>query len=438
MARDNTILRRAFLRGAAAVAAGAAFPKLIPASVLGGGGIAPPSDRILIGCIGVGGRGQAVMAGLLESADAQVIGVCDVKPECRAAAQAQAQARHGEGSCATHADFRDLVARDEIDAVSIASTDHWHVLHALAAVRAGKDIYVEKPLGVCIEDLKVLRDAVHRYGAVLQFGTQQRSDPLFRQACELSRNGRLGQVRTIRVSAPSGTAERTGSRTYEPAPIPPGFDYEMWLGPAPHAPFTPKRVINPHWFHIHEYSAGYIAGWGIHHIDIAQWGNGTDRTGPIEIEGSGVFPSDDGLCDNALTWDIDLRFANGVRIHFTSDGGPNAHGIRFEGTRGWVHVLRGGIDADPKSLLAERLGAGDLRLPASDHHQRNFLECVRSRKETISPIDVAVRSDSICHLSDIAMRLGRRLRWDPERETFAGDADANRMLARPMREPWHL
>jgi len=438
MQNDQRIRRRTFLRGAAAMAAGAAFPRIVPASALGAEGIAPPSDRILIGCIGVGGRGQGVCAGLLESPDAQVVAVCDVKPECRAAAQAQAEARHGKGSCAAIPDFRDLIARDEIDAVSIASTDHWHVLHALAAVRAGKDIYVEKPLGVSIDELKVLREAVHRYGAVFQFGTQQRSDRLFRHACELALNGRLGKVHTIRVSAPSGYAERTGSRTYEPAPVPAGFDYEMWLGPAPRAPFHPKRVINPHWFHIRDYSVGYVAGWGIHHVDIAQWGNGTDRTGPVEIEGSGVFPSDDGLCDNALTWDVHLEYANGVRLHFTSDGGPNAHGIRFEGTKGWVYVLRGGIDADPKALLEEKFGAGDTRLYASDHHQRNFIECVRSRKETISPIDVAVRSDSICHLADIAMRLGRRLRWDPERETFIGDADANRMLGRPMREPWHL
>jgi predicted dehydrogenase len=439
MASRTMIERRQFLKGAAAMAGAlAGFPAIVPSSALGRDGTVPPSNRVAIGCIGVGGRGQAVMQGLMESPEVQVVAVCDVKGDVREAVREQVDRRHGKKGCASLSDFRELVARDDIDAVSIASTDHWHVLHALAAVRAGKDIYVEKPLGLSLEELKTLREAVHRYGRVFQFGTQQRSDVNFRFACELALNGRLGKVHTIRVSAPSGPGERTGSRTYEPMPPPPGFDYEFWLGPAPWAPYTPKRVINPHWFHISDYSLGYVAGWGIHHIDIAQWGNGTQLTGPVEVEGTGVFPHDDGLCDNVLSWDMDLKYAGGVRLSFTSDGGKNEHGIRFEGPDGWVYVRRGFIDASPKALLQEKLGEKEIHLPVSEHHQRNFVECVKSRRETISPIDVAVRSDTVCNISDIAMRLGRRLRWDPEKEEFPGDVEANRMLRRAMREPWSL
>jgi predicted dehydrogenase len=391
-----------------------------------------------MGFIGVGGRGQAVMRGFLSLPEVQAVAVCDVKRPQREAARAMADGHHGGKTCEAYGDFRELVARADIDAISIASTDHWHVLHALAAVRSGKDVYVEKPLGLSVEELKTLRAAVHRHGRVFQFGTQQRSDHNFRHACELALNGYLGRVHAIRVSAPSGPGERTGSPTYEPAPVPEGFDYKMWLGPAPRAPYTPKRVVNPHWFHISDYSLGYVAGWGIHHVDIAQWGNGTELTGPVEVEGTGVFPTDDGLCDNALSWDVRLRYGSGVLLDFTSDGGRNAHGIRFEGPEGWVYVRRGFIDAQPKSLLRAAIRPEQVHLPVSEHHQRDFADAVRTRRRTVSPIEVAVRSDTVCHLSDIAMRLGRKLRWDPEREEFPGDPEANRMLSRALRAPWHL
>jgi predicted dehydrogenase len=439
MARQRTIDRRRFLKRAAGLAAAAvACPEFVPSSVLGADGAVAPSNRIAVGAIGVGGRGQGVLAGFLGSRDAQVVAVCDVKRPEREVTRDQVDRHYGTKTCAAYANFRELVGRDDIDAVSIASTDHWHVLHALAAVRAGKDVYVEKPLGLSVEELKTLRREVHRHGRMFQFGTQQRSDANFRLACELALNGRLGKVGKIRVSAPSGPAERTGSPTYEPAPVPDGFDYDFWLGPAPQAPYTPKRVINPHWFHISDYSLGYVAGWGIHHVDIAQWGNGTELTGPVEVAGSGVFPPEDGLCDNALAWDVDLKYSNGVEMSFTSDGGKNEHGIRFEGSEGWVHVRRGFIDAHPKSLLQSVIGPNENHLPVSDNHQQNLLDSIRTRLPPVSPIDVAVRSDTICHLSDIAMRLGRKLRWDPEKEEFPGDADANRMLTRAMRSPWRL
>jgi len=223
-------------------------------------------------------------------------------------------------------------------------------------------------------------------------------------------------------------------------PVPDWLDYELWLGPAPWAPYTANRVSNSHWFHISDYALGFIAGCGVHTIDIATWGNGTDLTGPVEVEGTGEFPRD-GLCDCAVAWDVNLKFANGVTMNFT-DGKANPLGVRFEGADGWVFVkeehLGGTVDAYPKELLREKIRPDELRLRPSNYHHRNFLDCVKTRSKTVAPIEVAVRSDTLCHLSDIVMRLGRKLRWDPDKEKFINDEQANRMLRRPMRSPWRL
>jgi predicted dehydrogenase len=414
---------------------------IVPASALGRAGRIAPGERIVVGSIGVGGMGFGDMSALMSIPESQVVAVCDVKRAMRERAKRAVDAHYKTTDCATYNDFRELLARDDIDVVSIASLDSWHVLHALVAVRAGKDVYVEKPLGMSIHEIKVLRDAVHRYGRVFQFGTQQRSSQEFRHACEIARNGRLGKVHTIKVGVHAGAAERSGVKTYVPEPVPEGFDYEFWLGPAPWAPYTSARLVYPHWFHISDYSLGYVSGWGIHHIDIAQWGNGTELTGPVEVEGSARFPDDDALCDNPLSWNTRMKYANGVELIFTGDG-PGftgvRHGITFEGTEGWVWVNRGAIDAEPKSLLKEPFGPDDIRLPVSTFHQGNFLECVRSRQKTISNIDVAVRSDTVCQLAWCAFQIGRKLRWDPEEETFVGDPDANRRLTRALRAPWRL
>jgi predicted dehydrogenase len=271
---------------------------------------------------------------------------------------------------------------------------------------------------------------------VFQFGTQERSSWSTRQACEIVLNGWIGKVHTIKV----GTRYSRSSGNYPAKPVPPEIDYDLWLGPAPVEPYCDERVSNSHWFHISDYSLGFIAGCGIHTIDMATWGNGTDLTGPLEVEGTGEFPRD-GLCDNALAWNVNLKFANGVMMNFT-DGQKNPLGVRFEGTEGSVFVLErhlgGTYDAEPKSLLKRTLEPGDIHLPVSNHHQENFIECCKSRARTVAPIEVAVRSDTLCHLSDIAMRLGRKVKWDPEKENFVGDAEASRMLTRPMRSPWHL
>ena len=432
--------RRRFLHHAAAAACSAA-PMVIPASALGRADRPAPSERIVMGSIGVGNMGFADMNAFMGIPDVQVVAACDVKSTMRDRAKQAVDAHYGTADCATYNDFRELLDRQDIDAVCIATLDCWHVVHALAAVRAGKDLYVEKPLGMSIQQIKALRDAVHRYGRVFQFGTQQRSSEEFRRACEIARNGRLGKVHTIKVGVHAGAAERSGLKTYSPEPVPEWLDYDRWLGPAPWTPYTTARLVYPHWFHISDYSLGYVSGWGIHHIDIAQWGNGTEQTGPVEVEGSAQFPYDDALCDNPLSWDTRMKYANGVELVYTGDG-PGftgvRHGITFEGPDGWVWVNRGAIDAEPKSLLAEPIGPNEIHLPVSTFHQGNFIECVRSRERTICNIDVAVRSDTVCQLAWCAFQLQRTLRWDPDHELFVDDPDANQRLTRPLRAPWHL
>jgi predicted dehydrogenase len=394
--------------------------------------------------------GQGQLRPFINQPDVQVVAVCDPNRWRREQAQHIVNGEYSKQVCAAYNDFRELVARPDIDAVCIASLDSWHVLHALAAVRAGKDLYVQKPLGMSIDEIKLLREEVNRRARVFQFGTQQRSSKEFRFACELVLNGRIGKVQTIKVGVhsgasggrhwPEGDNERAGLKKVEPEPVPDWLDYEMWLGPAPSAPYTTARLTYPHWFHISDYSLGYVSGWGIHHIDIAQWGNGTELTGPLEVTGTAVWPHDDALCDNPTSWDVNYDYANGVKVHYTGSG-PGfegvKHGITFEGPDGWVFVNRGVLETQPKSLLESKIGPNELHLPVSDLHEKNFIECVKSRGRTICPVEVAVRSETVCQLAWITFKLQqRKLKWDPEKEIFPNDPDANRLMKRTLRSPW--
>ena len=437
MQPNEQISRRSFLKKTTSAAVGViSFPYIVSSSALGQAGSVAASERIVMGFIGVGGRGASLLRNFLHLSDAQVVAVCDVKQQNRERARETVDKQYETTGCSAYTDFRELLARNDIDAVVVASTDHWHVLHALVAVRAGKDVYCEKPLGMSVEQGQVLRREVNRYSRVFQFGTQERSSRNSRFACEMVRSGRIGKIHKITVASRYSVA----SENYPAMPVPDWLDYDLWLGPAPWAPYTANRVNNSHWFHISDYALGFIAGCGIHTIDIATWGNDTDLTGPVEVEGIGEFPRD-GLCNCATGWDVNLKFDNGVTMNFT-DGERNPLGVKFEGTDGWVFVkeehLGGKPDASPKSLLEKPIGPDEVHLPVSNHHQQNFLDCVKSRASTVAPVEVAVRSDTLCQLSDIAMRLGRKLRWDPENEKFINDAQANRMLKRPARSPWRL
>jgi predicted dehydrogenase len=455
--KKNNLTRREFLkRTAGAVAA----PYVITSTALGAGSIPPASERVTLGYIGVGGRGNALAYQFLRTPGAQSVAVCDAFTT-RQKSTAKAfddyyGSQTGKGSykgCAMYGDFRKLLAREDIDAVIIATPDHWHVPAALAAVRAGKDVYVEKPLGVAVVWNQALREAVQNYGAVFQYGTQQRSSRNFRFACELARNGKLGKLERIDAWCPGmaapGTYESTskGGGSTKPIPVPPELDYDMWIGPAPMSPYTKDRCTTWGCYHVYDNALGFIAGWGAHPLDIAQWGNDSDDTVPVEYEGTGKIPTE-GIFDTISDWDIHCRYANGIKMHFmnTRTALPvveayrkfNDHGTTFFGSEGWVSVDRGAIYASDPALLEIKLKPGEIHLYESNHHYKNFVDCVKSRARTVSPVEAAVQSDIISHLSDICIRMGRKIKWDPAKEEIIGDEIASRMLNRALRSPWRL
>ena len=437
------VSRRDFLKTSAAVGAGLALPMIVPASVFGA---AAPSERIAVGCIGVGRMGNGDLGEALGLPQVQVVAVCDLDAKRAQLARKRVESTYAKRSsggeykgCAVYGDFRELVARGDIDAVQISTPDHWHALPALEAAWAGKDIFMQKPCSLTIQEGRIVSDTVRRYNRVFQIGSQQRSDKLFRQTCELVRNGRVGKLQRIIV----GFGTDPGCGPQPTMPVPENLNYDMWLGPAPWAPYTEERVhpqnslnARPGWLRISDYGAGMITGWGSHHLDIAHWGMGTEYTGPVDVQGQAEFPKD-GLWDVHGTFHIEYTYANGVTM-ICEDEKKVKNGIRFEGDKGWIFVTRGAIAAEPKSLLQETIGAGETKLYVSNHHKANFYECVKSRAQTIAPVEVAHRSCSACLLGDIAMHLGRKLRWDPAKEQFLNDDEANKMLSKPMRAPWRL
>jgi predicted dehydrogenase len=416
MSHRNTINRRQFLKEAGAIAAGSmVFPYFVPSSALGKSGRVAASNRIIIGCIGTGGRGRAIMRAFMSGPDVEVVAVCDVDRSHRE----QARKAAGLGSESSYNDFRELLARGDIDAVAISTPDHWHVPTAVAAVRTGKDVFCEKPLTLTIAEGRALCDAVRRHGRVFQTGSQQRSNGRFHLASKLATDGSIGELKTIKVGLP-------GSQSIGPQPVmpvPEGFDYDMWLGPAPWKPYTKARCHGK-FRHNFDYSGGKFIDWGAHHLDIVQMALGADDSGPVEIEGWGEFPRE-GIYDTATKYDINFVYANGVRVNASTE---HPGGIRFEGSEGWVFVNRGVIDAYPKSLIR----ANDIRRYRKQIHWRNFLDCVRLRMDPMAPAEVGHRS------ANIAMLLGRKLNWDPMKEHFVNDPVADRMTARSMRSPWHL
>ena len=445
MVGQPNMTRRSLLRTTTGVALGAmGFPYVVRPSALGKAGTLTPSERMTVGCVGVGPQGTGVMRNFMSQNDCRVIAICDLKKPRRDGVSNIVNTHYGNTDCAVYTDFREITSREDIDVILAAPTDHWHVLVALEAARAGKDIYLEKPMGLSLAEDQALRAACHQYGTRFQFGTQQRSSRNFRFACELAINERIGKLQTINVWSPGSTSG--GPRN--PVPAPDWIDYDMWLGPAPYHPHTPNRVSNQWWWFISDYALGFIAGWGVHPLDIALWGLGDTIPGLVEIEGKGVWPTPDGVCDTAMNWNVTCRFGNGVTMNFTGDPYPDqwknrygrttSHGTAFEGTEGWVHVDRAGINAHPKELLDIEWGPNDTRLYESGNHARNLLDCARSRKDTICPIDVAVKADTLCQISDIAIRLEERLQWDPTDERFVNNETANRRLVRAMRSPWRL
>lgn len=424
---SSTTSRRRFLQAAGAFS----VPMLVPASVFGQ---AAPSNRIAIAAIGVGRMGEGNLQGFLHNAGTQVVAVCDVDAARAARAKGMVERHYAErlgadyGGCGVATDLREIIARDDIDAVCISTADHWHVPAALMAVRAGKDVFCEKPLSLTIHEGRVLSDAVRQYGRVFLLGSQQRSESRFRYACELVLNGRIGEVKQVKVGLVRGRA-LAPVRPQEP---PPGLDWDLYLGPSPWRPYH-KDCCHYNFRFISDFSGGQMLNWGSHHLDIAQWGLGRDRSGPVEVSGEGVFPAE-GPYDNPVTYRVNYRYADGIPLE-ASTSLPG--GVRWEGSEGWIYVNRGRLEASSPDLLRSAIGPEEIHLVESRSHKAHFVECVRNRRETVAPCEVGHRSASMGHMGNIAMRLGKTLRWDPVAERF-DDEEANRLLSRPMRGRWTL
>jgi len=438
----HAVSRRSFLKKTAGAASAAAlFPYLVPGSALGAEGT-PPSERLTMAFIGLGKQMGGHISAFLNRDSCQVVALCDVESIRLDRKKAEVEKfyadRNGQGAypgCAVYKDFREIAARDDIDAVVIATPDHWHALTSLAMMASGKDVYCEKPLTLTIAEGKLMRQTARMYGRVFQTGSQQRSDREFRIACELVRNGRIGKVHTVNVNVggPSVECHLPGE------PVPDGLDWDFWLGPAPWRPYN--AIIAPHIdvpgypnFRLYrDYSGGGMTDWGAHHFDIAQWGLGMDGSGPVEI----IPPN--GRDVDRLTY----KYANGVVMHH--GGGAEGAGVEFIGDAGRVMVNRGYLKTDPAGLELEPLGSADVRLYESPGHHDDWLRCIATRSKPICDVAIGHSSASVCHLGNIAYWIKRPLRWDPDREVFLRwdnpaelDAEANRLLQRPMRSPWKL
>jgi predicted dehydrogenase len=416
---SHSMTRRELLRGTASAMA---FPYVITSAALGNGGRAAASERVTLGHIGAGNQGSYLFKQFQGVKSAQSVAVADAYKDRR-------ELRASQCGGKAYTDFREILARDDIDAVIVATPDHWHVPIAVMAARAGKDCYVEKPLGLSVEQDLICRKVFDEHHRVFQYGTQQRSSEHCRVGCELVRSGRIGKIRALEVLAPNGGS---GGSTVK-VPVPAGFDYETWLGPAPVKPYTVDRCKPKGTYWIYDQSIGYLGGWGAHPLDILVWGCEDDLAGTWTVEGTGKVP-DTGLYDTVYDWDMKITFATGATLTFR----PGKDSTRFIGSEGWIRIWREGWDAFPKSLLKEKPGPNDVHLAVSTNHYENFVQAVKARSATVSTLPDAIRGDLISHLCDIAVRLDRKITWDPRTETIFGDSEASQRLHRPMRAPWSL
>lgn len=443
MLRKKNISRRQFLKTATGLAAGAmAFPYVVSSSALGKAGSTAASNRITIGFIGVGRQSHgALLKAFLNAVGTQVVAACDVDKLKLKRAQDIVEKHYADKTstaafkgCAVYGDFRDLLARDDIDAVVIVTPDHWHSIMVQHAARTGKDIYCEKPLSLTVADARRMVRVVARYGTVFQTGSMQRSNGRFHQACELVRNGYIGQIKSVLVNITSGDYPMSPVECNLPAqPVPDYLDWNMWLGPAPARPYNARIAphisnnVFPHWRDYYDYSGGLMTDWGAHHFDIVQWALGMDNCGPVEI-----IPAD---YENHKP--LTYKYGNGVVMR-RDDFGEKDNGVLFVGTEGKVEVSRGYLRTWPEKLARQQIGGDDIRLYKCRDHYADWLGAIRSRSQPICDAETGCRSVTVCHLGNIASKVGRGLKWDPEREVFINDPQADRLLSRPMRSPWHL
>jgi len=420
--RRRDFLRRGLLGAAAA-------PFVVRGAVLGRDGAVAPSVRITLGAIGLGNRGRSDLSHFLQQDDVQCVAVCDSFADRRAQGKEMVDKHYGNADCVATRFHEALLERDDIDALLVVTGDRWHAVLSALAARAGKDVYCEKPFTLTIAEGRALVNLTERYGTVWQCGTQRRSNASYQFVVQAIRGGRIGKLHTI--TAFLGGWGGNGVAAPAPEPDREVFDYDRWLGQAPWAPYSPVRVglWRNHW----DTGAGVIADMGAHYFDFAQWVHGDELPGPVDFEGTGVWP-EGGFATVPFEVDVEARYADGVRL--LMKGGTK--GVRFDGDEGWIHITdEGEITAEPKSILAART-VPRVSWAFMQGHVRNFLECIKTRRRAASHPELAHRAHTIAHCANLCLRLGRKLEWDPAAERFAGDDEANRLLERTMRVPWRV
>jgi len=449
--------RRSFLKNTAATAAGAIIaPTIVPSTVFGKNA---PSNKINIGQIGCGRIAREHdLPGTMQHDISRIIAVSDVDSKRMSDGKLLVEKYYSKKKESDHyldvkmyPDYREMLLDKDIDAVIISTPDHWHAQPAIEAALAGKDVYLQKPNSLTVTEGRLLSDIVHQQGTILQVGTQQRSSPQFRIAAELVRNGRIGKLHTVKIGLPG---DPSGPEADE-MPIPENLNYNMWLGSTPEVPYTeigvhPRQGYGrPGWLRIEQYGSGMITGWGQHHYDSASWGMDTEFTGPISVEALAQFPKS-GLWNVHGDFMVKQEYENGITV-FTSGGYTN--GIRYEGTDGWIFVSRGSyvasasdpvdkaksskaLDASDPAILKSEIKENEIHLYKSDEQHGNWLDCIQSRKQPVSPVEIGHRACSVCLISHIAMKTSGSLQWDPKTEKFINNDLANSMLSRPQRYPY--
>lgn len=441
--------RRDFLKKSSTAVLGlVVVPQIIPASAFGKNGAVAPSDRIVMGGIGLGGMGRGDMGNFLKNAGVQYVAVCDTDKAQRDKALVKVSEKYGNNDARSYSDFREFLEKEKLDAVHIALPDHWHSIPSIETAKKGLHIYGQKPLSRSIKEGRAMVDAAEKYNIVWQTGSQQRSNGNFRRACELVRSGKIGKVSRVEVGLPDG-GHKSGNPV--PMPVPEGVDWKMWLGPAPTVPY--RGIMHFKWRWMLDYSGGQLTDWAGHHIDIAHWGLDLERTGPVEISAKGKALEND-MFNVPYKYDIKAKYANGIEMRvanksvFYSRSGKGWDGRKKDnkfgmgavwyGDEGWLQVNRGGLWAENPKVLDIELGANDIHLYNSSNHHENFLECIKSNKETIAPAEVGLRSISVALLGEIAMNTGEKLKWDPETEKFTNSEKANKLLMKSLNNGWKL
>lgn len=445
MTKGYTTSRRTWLK---MMAASSAAPLIVPSRLFGADA---PSNKITLGCIGVGWQGGSNLNAFLNEAMCQVVAICDVDEGHLKSAVDKVNSRYKNQDCKGYKDFRELLARKDIDAVCISTPDHWHSIPAIAAANAGKDIFCEKPLSHTLNEGIAMVNAVEKNKRIWQTGSWQRSQGLFRWAAQIVQNGYLGKVTHVEVGLPSGHADFGKTGKDKPnGPVPAGVDYDFWIGPAQMMPFNPCR-FHKNWRWNYNTGGGQLMDWIGHHCDIAHWGLANpkfgcgpdDAVGPLEVSATAEFPDKNAVWNTATKYRIDCKYPNDVQVVIAGGHSDIKGGAKWIGPNGWVRVDRGSIEASDKQFIRdiqdrEKKGDLEIALYKSPGHQKEFLDSIKSRKRTLTPVEIAHRSQTPGHLGYIASVVGRKLTWDAAKQVIVGDADASKLLTKTMRQPWQI